>query len=227
GNNVVRYRVPTLLERQGDFSQTFDNNGNPYPYIKNPAIAGTCSATNQTACFAEGGVLGRIPASSLYQPGLNILKLFPEPNITNVPALQNYNLELLRPEESVLSWQPAVRFDYQPTSKLRASFKYSAWMQADHLFLGTVPGFNDTKMQDAPVLSYTASVNYSLNNSTFIEATYGFSQNELAGCAQAQSGTGAIFCNNSTGSQGVPMTSSAALGGANLQALPFLFPNAT
>lgn len=227
GNNVVRFRVPTLLERQGDFSQTFDNNGNPYPYIKNPAITGTCNATSQAACFADGGVLGRIPASSLYQPGLNILKLFPAPNITNVPPGQNYNLELRRPEESILSWQPAVRIDYQPTSRLRTTFKYSAWMQADHLFLGTVPGFNDTKMQDAPVLSYTASVNYSLNSTTFIEATYGFSQNELAGCAQAQSGTGAIFCNNRAGSQGVPMTSFASLSGANLQALPFLFPNAT
>jgi hypothetical protein len=129
GNNVVRFRVPTLLERQGDFSQTFDNNGNPYPYIRNPAIAGACSSANRTACFADGDVVGRIPASSLYQPGLNILKLFPAPNITDVPPLQNYNLELRRPEESILSWQPAIRFDYQPTSKLRASFKYSAWIR--------------------------------------------------------------------------------------------------
>src|SRR5262245_35083479 len=35
-SDVVRYRVPTLLERQGDFSQTTDNDGNPYPYIKDP-----------------------------------------------------------------------------------------------------------------------------------------------------------------------------------------------
>jgi hypothetical protein len=227
GNNVVRFRVPTLLEREGDFSQTFDNNGNRYPYVRDPAKSGACNATSQVACFADGGVLGRIPASSLYQPGLDILKLFPLPNITDVPPLQNYNLELRRPVESILSWQPAFRIDYQPASRLRATFKYSAWMQADHLFLGTVPGFNDTKMQDAPVFSYTASANYSLNNTTFIEATYGFSQNELAGCAQAQSGTGAIFCNNRAGSQGVPMTSFASLSGANLQALPFLFPNAT
>ena len=66
GNNVVRFRVPTALERAGDFSQTTDNNGNPFPYIKDPLLTGTCSATNQAACFADGGVLGRIPANRLY-----------------------------------------------------------------------------------------------------------------------------------------------------------------
>ena len=34
GNNVVRFRVPTALERQGDFSQSTDNNGNAFPYIR-------------------------------------------------------------------------------------------------------------------------------------------------------------------------------------------------
>ena len=36
GNNVHRFRVPTALERQGDFSQTTDNNGTLFPYIKDP-----------------------------------------------------------------------------------------------------------------------------------------------------------------------------------------------
>ena len=159
---------------------------------------------DQAACFADGGVVGRIPASRLYQPGLNILKLYPLPNLANVPAGQNYNYEITRPEESVLSWQPAARVDYQPTQKLRASVKYSAWAQRDQVFNGTIPGFNDTKMQNAPVVSYTASVNYTLTPTMFIEATYGHSQNELAGCAQAQSATGAIFCNNAGGYGGRP-----------------------
>ena len=101
----------------------------------------------------------------------------------------------------MLSCQPAVRLDYQPTQKLRATFKYSAWMQRDQLFIGTIPGFNDTRMQGAPVVSYTTSVNYTLSPTMFLEATYGHSQNELAGCAQAQSSTGAIFCNNAAGTR--------------------------
>ena len=147
--------------------------------------------------------------------------------MANVPARQNYNYEITRPEESVLSWQPAARVDYQPTQKLRASVKYSAWAQRDQVFLGTIPGFNDTKMQNAPVVSYTASVNYTLTPTMFLEATYGHSQNELAGCAQAQSETGAIFCNNAGGTAGVQITPFASLAGANLQGLPFLFPDAT
>ena len=59
GNRVTRYRVPTALERQGDFSQTTDNLGNPYPYIKDPRRRGTCSAASTAACFADGGVLGQ------------------------------------------------------------------------------------------------------------------------------------------------------------------------
>ena len=46
----------------------------PVPYIKDPRVTGTCSAADQTACFRDGGVLGRIPADRLYQTGLNILK---------------------------------------------------------------------------------------------------------------------------------------------------------
>ncbi len=226
GNNVVRYRMPTGLERAGDFSQSTDNNGNLYPYVKDPLISGTCSAADQTACFKADGVLGRIPADRLYQTGLNILKLYPTPNIAN-PGTNNYNFELTRPDESVLSWQPAVRVDYQPRHNLRATFKYSAWMQRDQNFLGTIPGFNDTRMQPAPVVSWTTSANYTMNPTTFIEATFGHSQNELAGCAQAQSGTGAIFCNNAAGSAGVPMTDAASLQATGLGSLPFLFPNAT
>ena len=103
GNNVVRFRMPTALERAGDFSQSTDQNGALYPYIKDPLLSGACTAADQTACFRDGGVVGRIPASRLYQPGLNILKLYPLPNIANVPAAQNYNYEITRPEESVLS----------------------------------------------------------------------------------------------------------------------------
>ncbi|HEY7497453.1 MAG TPA: carboxypeptidase-like regulatory domain-containing protein [Vicinamibacterales bacterium] len=227
GNNVVRFRMPTALERAGDFSQTTDNNGNLYPFIKDPLLSGACNATDQTACFRDGGVLGRIPANRVYDVGLNILKLYPLPNISNVPAGQNYNFELRRPEESVLSWQPAARVDYQPFRQLRASFKYSAWKQRDQVFNGTIPGFNDTRMQNAPVVSWTTSVNYTMTPTMFLEATFGHSQNELAGCAQAQSATGAIFCNNAGGTAGLQVTPFASLAGANLQALPFLFPDAT
>ena len=106
--------------------------------------------------FADGGVLGKIPANMLYQTGLNILNLYPLPTIDNVPAGQAFNYTVTRPAESIYSWQPAVRLDYQASTALRASFKYSAWDQQAQTFLGTIPGFNDTRMQAAPVSSLTA-----------------------------------------------------------------------
>ena len=110
---MVRFRVPTALERQGDFSQTTDNNGNLFPYIKDPLLVAAPARRPATAaCFADGGVLGRIPANRLYQTGQNILNLYPLPNIAT--RRQVYNYEMTRPEQSLTSWQPVVRIDYQP-----------------------------------------------------------------------------------------------------------------
>ncbi|MEO8482384.1 MAG: carboxypeptidase regulatory-like domain-containing protein [Acidobacteriota bacterium] len=222
GNNVQRFRLPTALERAGDFSQSTDNNGALFPYVKDPLVTGTCSAANTTACFKDGGVVGRIPQNRLYQTGLNILNGYPLPNITSVPTGQNYNYEITRPAEKILSWQPAVRVDYQATQAFRATWRTSYWKQRSQVFNGNLPGFNDAKMQDKPVTNMSASANYTITQSMFLEATYGHAQNELAGCAQAQSSTGPIFC-----TAAIPVTSNASLAGANLQDLPFLFPDAT
>ena len=64
-------RVPTALERAGDFSQSVDSSGNPYPYIRDYTTGLPCSASDTRGCFQDGGVLGRIPASRLYAAGLS------------------------------------------------------------------------------------------------------------------------------------------------------------
>ena len=84
-------------------------------------MTGACNATTQAGCFADGGVLGRIPASRLYQPGLNVLKMYPLPTSSSIIGR---NLEFVRPAEDTLSYQPAVRFDYQPFAALRVSYKF-------------------------------------------------------------------------------------------------------
>jgi hypothetical protein len=219
GNNVVRFRVPTALERQGDFSQSTDNNGNPFPYIKDPLLAGTCSATSQAACFADGGVVGRIPADRLYQPSLNVLKLYPQPNIPNVPAGQNYNFQLTRPEQSLTSWQPVVRVDYQPVNALRGTFKYAAWGQPAEPILGSIPGFNDTQMNDPVVPLWSATINYTLNPTTFIEGTFGRASHRQAGCGL--NGNGVNFC-----TAGFPVNPISNRSTNGLVGLPVLFPDA-
>jgi hypothetical protein len=219
GNNVVRFRMPTALERQGDFSQTTDNNGTLFPYIKDPLLAGTCSATSQAACFADGGVLGRIPANRLYQTGLNVLKQYPLPNIDNVPAGQNYNYQLTRPEQSLTSWQPVVRVDYQPFTSLRGTFKYAAWGQPPDPILGSLPGFNDTQMNDPVVPLWSATLNYTLNSTTFIEANFGRASHRQAGCGL--NGNGVNFC-----TAGFPVNPIANQATNGLSGIPSLFPNA-
>ncbi|MBA2605151.1 MAG: carboxypeptidase regulatory-like domain-containing protein, partial [Acidobacteria bacterium] len=219
GNNVVRFRVPTALERMGDFSQTTDNNGNPFPFIRDPLLSGTCSATSQAACFADGGALGRIPRERLYQTGLNVLDRYPMPNITDVPAGQNYNYQLTRPEQSLTSWQPVVRIDYQPMSSLRGTFKYAAWGQPNDAILGSLPGFNDTQMNDPVVPLWSASLNYTLNATTFLEGTFGRASHRQAGCGL--NGNGANFC-----TAGFPVNPIANRNTSGLSDLPFLFPDA-
>jgi len=219
GNNVVRYRMPTRLERAGDFSQTFDNNGVLFPYIKDPQLSGTCSATSQAACFNDGGVLGRIPANRLYQTGINLLNLYPLPNIDG--AGLGYNYEITRPVEKALAQQPAVRVDYQPTQKLRATAKYSGFIQRNQVFNGTLPGFNDAQQQDPVIYTFATTVNYNFNSSTFLEGTYGQSQNAFAGCIFGQGNTGPVFCTTGVPRNDVSNRNTAGLGG-----LPMIFPDA-
>ena len=61
--------LPTDLERAGDFSKTVDNNGNPFPYIRDASTGLPCSASNISGCFQSGGVVGRIPRAGCMDPG--------------------------------------------------------------------------------------------------------------------------------------------------------------
>ena len=219
GGSIVRYRFPTALERAGDFSQSVDNNGTRFPYIKDPLLPGACSAANQSGCFQDGGVVGRIPRERLYETGRQVLNLYPLPNVT-IPGVA-YNYEGKRPNQSLMSQQPAIRVDYQPWDKLRGTFKVSGWRQQNETIIGTIPGFNDSKQYHPFITLMATTVNYSINPTTFIEATYGRSQNELAGCVLAQGGTGPTFCEN-----GLPTSEKANLDKAGLGALPSLFPKA-
>ena len=128
--------------------------------------------------------LGKIPANRLYQPGLKILNLFPMPTIDNVPAGQNYNYELVRPERA-LGCQPALRLDYQASQSLRASFK-CGWFTAQADLQRHASRLERHADAESHRHHDAATVNYTLTPTMFLEATYGHSQNELAGCALAR-----------------------------------------
>lgn len=184
--NPVRLRVPTALERAGDFSQTLDNNGALFNFIKDPALSGACNATVQTACFSDGGVLGKVPQNRLYAVGLAILNRYPAPNRAQTPG-SNYNYELggtggtPLPTVAQLLQQPALRLDYQMSPKMRVTGTYSGQRQRVLTTPGLIPGFTDVVFPYPFITKYSVTANYMLSPTTFIEGTYGFIRNELTG----------------------------------------------
>jgi len=219
GGDINRYRVPTALERAGDFSQSRDNLGNVYNLIKDPSLPGPCTTANTTGCFADGGVLGRIPANRLYQTGLNILKWWPLPNVDQ-PAGQAYNYESVDPEVKLLGFQPVIRGDYVPTPSVRGSFKFIEYQQPSKDMPGTIPGFNDTREHDYGIWMPSGTFNWSLNNTTFFEASYGSNFHHQEGCSVV--GGEPNYCRT-----GLSITSAGNRYLSGFGDLPYLFPDAT
>ena len=106
--------------------------------------ARACTAANTAGCFQDGGVLGKIPANRFYSLGQAILNQYPLPNISGAGLAYNY--ETAQPTEKALAWQPAVRVDYQPSTNLRMTYKYSGWTQSDKSFLGTMPTITESRL---------------------------------------------------------------------------------
>jgi hypothetical protein len=83
--NLNQRRMPTELERRGDFSQTVDSQGRRI-FIRNPLLAGNCNiTTGGPACFPNS----IIPADQINPTAQALLNLFPLPNAT--PTLTNPN----------------------------------------------------------------------------------------------------------------------------------------
>jgi hypothetical protein len=208
GGNITRFRVPTELERKGDFSQTRDNLGNLYPYIRDYTTGLPCSATNTSGCFQDQGVVGKIPSSRLYAPGMAILNnMWPNPNHTQVVG-ENYNYEATQPKYKTQSYQPSIRIDYQPVSTLRLTGKFNGQNSGTDITPGTLPGFNDSIVRVPGtewISTYAFSGAWTINSSTFLEGTYGRARNYLTG----------MLMNDATN-----------VNNTGLNALPLLFPDA-
>jgi hypothetical protein len=181
-----RVRVPTALERQGDFSKSVDNAGNAFPYIRDYQLAQAnpgwqCNATDQRACFADGGVLGKIPANRLYGLGLNVLKMYPAENDA-ASINQGFNY-FTQEATSQPERQDLLRMDWTPSSALRVTGKIIS-NKSDRLLpygsfvLGSnLPDYSISYLFPRRGYSFTAAT--SLNNSTFLELTYGYSHNSI------------------------------------------------
>jgi hypothetical protein len=207
-----RVRVPTEAERRGDFSQSRDQNGNIYPYIRDYQLAQAnptwgCSPTDQRACFADGGVLGKIPQSRLYAPGLAILNMYPQPNDSGINY--NYSSQIAQDRDRR---EDILRMDWQASDKWRV---YGRWFNNTNNAGEGIGPYGSfvlgadvplTTVSDIrPVYNYSFSGTGVLTNNTFLEITVGTAHNS-------------IFIHDLDGS-----FTRSNLG---LSGLPLLFPNA-
>jgi carboxypeptidase family protein/TonB-dependent receptor-like protein len=179
--NERQGRVPTALERLGDFSRSVDANGNPFPYIRDYTTGLPCSAADTRGCFQDGGVLGKIPQNRLYQPGLNILRIYPDPNFT---AGSGINFSSQNPNESPRR-EDLLRLDFQPSDRWRITGRYMNTKEDILQAYGTTWAGNGSDQLPMPVLflhpgkNYMVSATGILNSTTSLELQVGRAENSL------------------------------------------------
>ena len=124
--SVQTWRMPSALEREGNFSQTFDAQGRLI-FIRDPRKVGqTCSVTaGGSGCF-DGNI---IPASMINPNHMQaMLKLMPLPEYNPLTTAGNYNYDS---EEitDVPKLNNVVRIDWRPTANDSLSFTIKDWVQ--------------------------------------------------------------------------------------------------
>jgi hypothetical protein len=174
-------RVPTSLERQGDFSESVDNTGSPWPYIRDYTTELPCGPNDTRGCFQDGGVLGRIPQDRLYQPGLNALNIYPMPNFGG-PSGINYTSQT--PNDQPRR-EELLRVDVQATDHWRFTGRYMRNEDRRELPYG-IPGLggsnnlDDTATTyDVPGRNWLLSATGILNTSMSLEISVGSANNVI------------------------------------------------
>ena len=140
--------VPTLAERQGDFSGT----QNP---IYDPTALGCGNPCVNRPQVQYNGQLNVIPPSELNPIGLAVLNLYPKPS--NANEFNNYNYSTLA---SNPDYQFDIKIDHQINDKNRINGRYSrGWSN------GTTPltlgdGFDNDGIKSAVTVAQNASFEY-------------------------------------------------------------------
>ena len=130
--------VPTALERQGDFSQSYMPASTTLYAVTNPY--------NNGAAFPQN----KIPASQQNANGIALLNLFPLPNFTNTAISKgNYNYVFSVPLKTPIDTE-SLHIDYHPTQSDTISGSYNAFTVKSEGSVGgtansfTFPEANDT-----------------------------------------------------------------------------------
>ncbi len=168
---VAQVRMPTDLERGGDFSKTYDLNGKLIPVID----------PNNGAPFS-GNV---VPKDRIDPFGKAILNYFPAPNyVDNTPGnlyRDNYitNIAYTHPRR-----QEIGRIDVNPTPTLRTYFRFAHAYDRmtpsyGHWSVGGTNYDNTPIMYDFPGSGYTGGITKTFSPTLINETTFGVSMNGI------------------------------------------------
>ncbi|MFB3905206.1 MAG: carboxypeptidase regulatory-like domain-containing protein [Acidobacteriota bacterium] len=159
-------RVPTELERAGDFSQTLNRKGTAILEIYDPwTTQGTGSKATRTL-FANS----RIPQNRLDRTGLAVMKAYPLPNVAATTQIGVNNWAGAGVYQ-VLEDSYSIRVDHALSSRQRMFARYSKLTRADEFVPVLFPG----------VLSFTGpgqsdlGVSYRYFHSLAVDDTITFS----------------------------------------------------
>ena len=165
-------RVPTALERTGNFSQTFDSQGRLIN-IRDPLLAGTCSTVSGgPACF-PGNV---IPAGRIDPRMQELLNLMPLPNAADPTGNNQYNYTF----QTVQDWprnDQVMRMDWNvaknTTFYARGQFGYEK-RAGGVSFLGSSGGWpQQPSKYEINTRALVGTLLHTFNPTTFIEVTSG------------------------------------------------------
>ncbi|HTU32231.1 MAG TPA: carboxypeptidase-like regulatory domain-containing protein, partial [Candidatus Acidoferrum sp.] len=153
--------VPTLAERQGDFSGIVNPaTGNPQDiYDPKMGICASTQARPQVGFDCNGNQIGPadvIPAGEIDPVGLAVLNLFPQPSNTNPFSNYNYTTTTNAPD-----YQFDIKVDHQINDRHRLSARYSrGWSNyTTPLTLGD--GFDNDGIKSGVTVAQNASLEYS------------------------------------------------------------------
>lgn len=124
---ILQATLPTELERRGDFSQSFDQNGQLIRVID--PLTGLPFAGNV------------IPASRIHGMGRNLLNLLPLPNLldrTITKGAFNYRDQEIAVQPKA---QTQLKIDWMPTTRDRISFR-PRWWSSDRQAQSSTTAFN-------------------------------------------------------------------------------------
>jgi hypothetical protein len=163
-NGLKNVTVPTALERQGNFSQSVDNNNKPL-VIRDPL----------TQTPLAGNI---IPASRLYTAGQALANFLPLPNTTGTGY--NYTSQV---SNQIPRREDLLRVDYNINDKLRIFGHYIRNVQSvTNVYGAFVLGENiplDNIQNPTPGISFAGGATYVLSPTMTNEFNIGLTKNQI------------------------------------------------